>query len=152
MRILALDQATKCGYSIIDDGVIFTYGVADFSKLKEWDEKVHSIKTLLKKLVLEYNPDAVIFEEVYAGIQNISTYGKLSMLLGVLIDFCFEKEIAYMVVSPQTWRSTLGIQGKTKEDVKRNAIEYIHNEFGINEESDVCDAICIGLASYILCK
>jgi Holliday junction resolvasome RuvABC endonuclease subunit len=152
MKILALDQATKCGYSVIEDDRIISYGVVDFSKLNEWDEKVHSIKTLLKKLVLEYNPDAVIFEEVYSTIQNIATYGKLSMLLGVLIDFCFENQLAYMVVSPQTWRSTLGIQGKAKEDVKRNAIEYIHSHYNIDEGSDVCDALCIGLASYILCK
>jgi Holliday junction resolvasome RuvABC endonuclease subunit len=152
MKILSLDQATKCGYSIIEDGNIVAYGVSDFSKLKEWDTKVNSIKHLLEKLILENKPDAVVFEEVYAGIQNVSTYGKLSMLLGVLIDFCFENQIAYMVVSPQTWRSTLGIQGKAKEDVKRNAVEYIRNNFRINEDSDVCDALCIGLASYILCK
>ena len=151
MKILAFDQATKCGYSVIEDGNIITYGMKDFSYLKEWDEKVNAIKHLLESLNEQHNPDAIVLEDIYS-LPNISTYGKLAMLLGVLIDFCFEKQIAYMVVSPQTWRSTLGIQGKAKEDVKRNAIGYIRNRFDINEESDVCDALCIGLASYILCK
>ena len=43
-----------------------------------------------------------------------------------------------------TWKSTLGIKGRTRPEQKRNAQQYVINTYGVTPTQDECDAICIG--------
>ena len=50
----------------------------------------------------------------------------------------------YTVVMSGTWKSTLGIKGRTRPEQKRNAQEYVLQTYNVKAIQDVCDAICIG--------
>jgi hypothetical protein len=43
-----------------------------------------------------------------------------------------------------SWKSTLGIKGRTRPEQKRNAQEFIQKTYNIKPTQDECDAICIG--------
>ena len=43
-----------------------------------------------------------------------------------------------------TWKSTLGIKGKTRPEQKQNAQKWVIATYGVKPTQDECDAICIG--------
>lgn len=147
MRLLALDQSSRVsGYAIFIDDKLETYGKIDL-KQDDIGERLVSFKKQVSKLVADYDIDEVAFEDIYMDgqkINNIATFKVLAEVFGVCDELFTELEIKNTAVLAGTWKSTLGIKGKTRPEQKKNAQIYIKNKYNIDVIQDIVDAICIG--------
>ena len=146
-RLLALDQSTKItGWSFFEDGELVDYGKINAIQTDLGDRLVY-IKKEINNLIDTFNIDEVIMEDIQMQnnvVNNVQTFKVLSEVFGVISETLQEKKMKYTVVMSGTWKSTLGIKGRTRPEQKRNAQEYVLNKYGVKAIQDVCDAICIG--------
>ena len=82
---------------------------------------------------------------------NEATYRALNWLqgyVGVMIKDSGIKDIVF--VQPNSWRSQIGIKtgrGKKREELKAADIAWVKNQFGVDVNDDIADAIGIGFSS-----
>lgn len=147
MRLLALDQSSRVsGYAIFIDDKLETYGKIDL-KQDDVGERLVAFRKQISKLVADYDIDEVAFEDIYMDgqkVNNISTFKVLAEVFGICDELFTELEIKNTAVLAGTWKSTLGIKGKTRPEQKKNAQVYIKNKYNIDVIQDIVDAICIG--------
>lgn len=148
MRILALDQASRVsGWAIFDGDTLEQYGKIDVSKYFELGERLHQIRQEVEHLIDDEHIDAVILEDIYMDgqrVNNVQTFKALAEVFGVLYELCIDMEIPVEAVLAGTWKSTLGIKGKTRPEQKQNAQKWVIETYGKKPTQDECDAICIG--------
>lgn len=148
IRVLSLDQATITGYSIFehdnenDDFQLIKYGVYK-SNGKIFDNKIVNICDYVEKLIDDFEISLLIIEDVQLQ-SNVMTFGKLSRLIGGLIELSNKKNIEILIIKPSEWRKGLGIKGKKREELKLNSRKYVLNKYGIDVTDDISDSILIG--------
>ena len=153
-RILALDQATKTGFSIFEkneweeDFKLLRYGLYR-AKGGTFEDKIINICDYFDRLIHEYQVDIILLEDVQAQT-NTLTYGKLSRLVGALIELSNINEINYNIIHSSSWRSGLNIKGKTRKELKASSQKFVFKKYGLDVPDDVADSICIG--TYYLMK
>lgn len=147
MRLLALDQASKVtGYAIFIDGELTDYGKFTFEDA-EIGDRLHKLREGVAKLIADHGIDFVAFEDIQLqnNVQNnVQTFKILAEVFGVIYELVTSLEIPNTAILSGTWKSTLGIKGRTRPEQKRNAQEYVLKAYGVKAIQDVCDAICIG--------
>lgn len=145
-NLLALDQASiTSGYAVFKDGDLVAYNKFTFDD--DIGERLVKIRKKVISLIEEFDINEVAFEDIQMQsnvTNNIQTFKALSEVFGVIQELITELGIKYTVVPSATWKSTLGIKGRTRPEQKRNAQEYVLNTYGVKAVQDVCDAICIG--------
>lgn len=147
MKLLALDQASRItGYAIFEDNQLITYGkiVTDDTDV---GVRLSKIRKSVQRLVEDYNIDEVIMEDIQlqSNVQNnVQTFKTLAEVFGVIYELLTEMNIKNSAVLSSSWKSTLGIKGRTRPEQKKNAQEYVFNTYGKKPTQDECDAICIG--------
>lgn len=148
MRILALDQASRIsGWAIFNENNLEQYGRIDVSKYYELGERLHIIRQKVRQLIEKENIDIVILEDIYMDgqrVNNVQTFKALAEVFGVLYELCVDMNIPIEAVLAGTWKSTLGIKGRTRADQKHNAQQWVINNYNKKVSQDECDAICIG--------
>lgn len=148
MRILALDQASRIsGWAIFDEDQLQQYGKIDVSKYYELGERLHQIRQEVKHLIENENIDLIILEDIYMDgqrVNNVQTFKALAEVFGVLYELCVDMEKPVEAVLAGTWKSTLGIKGKTRTEQKQNAQKWVIANYSVKPTQDECDAICIG--------
>lgn len=77
-------------------------------------------------------------------INNVSTFKILAEIFGVTQEYLAEHKYGYQIVSSNTWKSKLGIKGRTRPEQKKNAQEYVLKNYNKKVSQDESDAICIG--------
>lgn len=150
MKILSFDQASVVtGYALFDNGQYVDSGVIKKNKDMPIAERVPSMALSICTKIKEVKPDAVIIEDIQ-NQNSVKTVIDLARLQGGIIMYCANKGIPIEIYHPSTWRKTLQFtQGsKTKrDDLKKQATEYIKGlGFDIASE-DESEAICINLAA-----
>ena len=147
IRTLALDQASNItGWAIFENGMLEEYGKIDLSKY-EFGERLFLIRQKVLKLIQTKGIDRVILEDIYMDgqrVNNVQTFKMLAEVFGVLFELCIEEKIPVSAVLAGTWKSTLGIKGKTRPEQKRNAQIWVQQKYNVNPTQDEVDAICIG--------
>lgn len=112
-------------------------------------ERVPAMALAICAKIKEVKPDAVIIEDIQ-NQNSVKTVVDLARLQGGIIMYCANKHIPIYIYHPSTWRKTLQFtQGsKTKrDDLKKQATEYVKG-LGFNIASeDESEAICINLAA-----
>lgn len=162
MRILAIDQARNCGWSVFDyetkQPVI--YGAFSFPKSKYTHEQMLvGMSDMVESLMLEHNACAVFIEDTHLQ-KNVDSFKKLAQLQGALISHFVRREFLYDIIGPSTWQGFCGARGRSSKELKANAksiqssnmrqskilsIQYVKDKFGIETENDnLADAVCIG--------
>lgn len=148
MRILALDQASNItGWAIFDNDNLEQYGKIDVSKHYDLGERLHILRQKVKHIINDEHIDKVILEDIYMDgqrVNNVQTFKVLAEVFGVLYELCVDMEKPVDAVLAGTWKSTLGIKGKTRAEQKRAAQAWVVNTYGKKPTQDECDAICIG--------
>ena len=153
MNILALDASTKStGWAIYKHNKMQEYGCITatstnlFNRIQIMVEGVKDI--LIKNPDLEY----VILEQVrQQGFINIKTYKALMYLqgcLGMMLNKNF-KHIQLDFLYPSSWRKTCGIKqgrGVQRTTQKQNDINWVKQNFNIEVNDDIADAIGLGFA------
>ena len=148
MKILALDQASnRSGWAIFENSKLVSYGMIDASNQNDIGKRLYKIRQSVEKLILDNNIDKVILEDIYLDkvqINNVSTFKILAEVFGVLYELCIELDKEVDAVLAGTWKSTLGIKGKTRAEQKKNAQQYVKKKYNLDILQDITDAICIG--------
>lgn len=146
-NLLALDQASvTSGYAVFKDGNLVDYGKFTFND-DVIAERLVKIRAKVIELIEKHSIDEVAFEDIQMQgnvTNNVQTFKVLSEVFGVVSEVLQEKKMKYTVVMSGTWKSTLGIKGRTRPEQKRNAQEYVLQTYNVKAIQDVCDAICIG--------
>jgi Holliday junction resolvasome RuvABC endonuclease subunit len=74
------------GYAGFDNGELIDYGTIEIGKRSDIYENIlHSARSKLLGLINKVNADLVVIEDIQQQNQNVSTYKKLAMLMGVLL-------------------------------------------------------------------
>ena len=147
-KILSLDQATLTGFAIFendeynDDFLLISYGLYR-AKGNTFEEKIVDICNYFDILIHEEEIDLILLEDVQAQ-SNTLTYGKLSRLIGALIELANINNIEYKIIHSSTWRKGIGIKGKDRKTLKNQSKQYVFNKYGITVKDDISDAIAIG--------
>lgn len=149
MRLLALDQATIItGWSIFDNEELIDYGKIE-NTYKDIDKRLFYIKQQVLLLIEKYNIDEVVIEDIQYqtnNVNNVQTFKALAELFGVLVEAFVEKGIPYSAILASSWKSTLDIKGKNRQEQKKNAQIWVQNIYKIKVIQDIADSICIGAA------
>lgn len=126
----------------------------DLINLKNEDEE-RRVETMMKKIceaIKKYKPDFVVIEDI-ALQRNPATLIILARLQGAIIGYCEFNCIPYNIIKPPNWRKVLGFRqgrGIKRPQLKKQAIEYVRNKYGLTLQDDICESICIGDAYLIL--
>lgn len=146
-RLLALDQASKCtGWAIFEDGELKSYGKISLDD-PNTDIRLVQLRQGIQTLVADYNIDEVIFEDIQQQnnvTNNVQTFKVLAEVYGVVSELLQEIQIPHSAVLAASWKSTLGIKGRTRAEQKKNAQLYVEQNYGIHVIQDIADAVCIG--------
>ena len=146
-RLLALDQASKVtGWAIFEDGELKSYGKISLDD-PNTDIRLVQLRQGIQTLVTDYNIDEVIFEDIQQQnnvTNNVQTFKILAEVYGVVSELLQEIQIPHSTVLAASWKSTLGIKGRTRAEQKKNAQLYVEQNYGIHVIQDIADAVCIG--------
>lgn len=146
-RLLALDQASKVtGWTIFEDGELKSYGKISLDD-PNTDIRLVQLRQGIQTLVADYNIDEVIFEDIQQQnnvANNVQTFKVLAEVYGVVSELLQEIQIPHSTVLAASWKSTLGIKGRTRAEQKKNAQLYVEQNYGIHVIQDIADAVCIG--------
>lgn len=145
--LLALDQSSQTsGYSVFTDGKLTDYGKFTFDD-SDVGHRLTKIRNKVISLIDQYNITEVGFEDIQlqTGLAgNVQTFKVLAEVYGIIHQLLDEKKIPYQVIPSVTWKSTLGIKGKNRQEQKKNAQLWVINTYNQKPTQDECDAICIG--------
>lgn len=150
--LLALDQASRTsGWSVFDDdGSLVDSGTFTCAQ-DDFGERLYQITLSVEQLIAKYHITEVAIEDIQlqgSVGNNVVTYKKLAEVYGVLEEKLTEWKIPYQAVFSSTWKSSLGIKGRSRPEQKKNAQLYVQNTYDKKVSQDESDAICIG--SYIM--
>lgn len=152
MTVLSLDQSSRItGYAIFIDGKLETFGKFTVDDT-DIDVRLVKIRNNVQSLIDKYAPDEIAYEDIQQQnnvANNVQTFKVLAEVYGVLSELFTELHIKHTPVLAASWKSTLGIKGRTRQEQKHNAQQYIINKYQQKPTQDECDAICIG-EHYIL--
>lgn len=147
---MSIDQATiKTGIAVHCDGKLTMYDLIDLEKEKvDIPERIYVMVDRICKVILKNKPDCVVLEDV-AMQSNPATLILLSRLQGAILGCCRVNKIPFDILKPSKWRKALGFeQGKgiKRPELKKQAVRFVKDNYGLKLSEDVCEAICIGNA------
>lgn len=158
MRLLSLDQASHTtGYAVFINGNLETYGKIVTSQ-DDLGERLFTIREKVSELVADYGIDEIAFEDIQLQktvngqviVNNVQTFKTLAEVFGVIYELAVALELPHSIVLASTWKSTLQIKGKQRDEQKRNAQAFAQQTYNIKCSQDEADAICIG--THVLVK
>lgn len=146
-RLLALDQASKItGWAIFEDSKLEKYGKISLDD-PNIDTRLVQLRQNIWALIESENIDEVIFEDIQQQnnvANNVQTFKVLAEVYGVVSELLQEIQIPHSTVLASSWKSTLGIKGRTRAEQKKNAQLYVEQNYNIHVIQDIADAVCIG--------
>ena len=150
MRIISFDQASVVsGWAIFDGDAYIDSGVIVKNKNTPIAERVPAMALSICAKIKEIKPDIVVIEDIQ-NQSSVKTVIDLARLQGGIIMYCVNKGIPIKIYHPSEWRRALEFtQGARvkRDDLKKQATEYI-KELGFDIVSeDESEAICINLAT-----
>ena len=145
-KLLALDQSSKVtGIAIFENGILQKYSKIDIDG--ELPYRLMKLRELVSEIINQEGITEVAIEDIQMQnnvANNVETFRTLAEVRGVLEELFQEMKIPCTIVLAGTWKSKLGIRGRTRAEQKRAAQEYIVANYNIKPIQDICDAICIG--------
>ena len=149
MRILAFDQSSNLSGFCLYDEKILNSGVIDKHKISNGDARVLEMASEICKKIDELKPSLVAIEDIQ-NQSSIKTVIMLARLQGAILSYCHAHKINAEILSPSKWRSKLSFQigkGIKREELKKQAVDYIAEKFGLDIDEDQSEAICIAVAA-----
>lgn len=149
MRLLSLDQSARVtGWAVFEDGQLIKYDKFEYDSSIPIATRLCKIRQQVQNLINEYNIDEVVLEDIQLQnnvVNNVQTFKVLAEVFGVITELCEEIKIPWSAVLAASWKHTLGIKGANRAVQKKNAQQYVIDNYSIKVIQDVADAICIGV-------
>lgn len=147
MFIMAIDQSsTATGITIgelnkKDDDWKLIHHELYKPKGSNFDDKMLNLCDYLHQLIMDYDIEILVMEDVYA-LRNVNTLKKLASMMGAIKELANINQIIYRVVSASSWHTILNCKNNRRE-LKQSAKEFVLNKFGLEVSDDEADSICI---------
>ena len=126
-NILALDQASQVtGWAVFKKGKLVAHG--KIAPDGDIITRLITLRTAVKTIIQEFDINYVALEDIQLQgniVNNVQTFKILSFVLGVLEVTVAEMGIPHEVVPSSSWKSTLGIKGRTRPEQKKAAQQYV---------------------------
>ena len=143
LKLIAFDQSTRAtGWCVMElkTADIVESGVIIPNKNDETiDRIIYTIKRCLN--LVRTNEVAFVFIEGVQVQRNPRVYEILAKLAGSLEIMLYESGYLVNVVKASEWRKRVGIKGRKRADVKKEAIEMVKEIYGIEATEDEAEAI-----------
>lgn len=151
MKVLALDLSTKsAGWAIFEDKKLLNSGCITASSTNVLN-RIEKITKELREVFNQYMPDDIIVEEVLPeDVKHNQQVFKALMYMQAAVALEFNKDGKKLnFYTSSEWRKKCGIRtgrGITRDMVKAADIKFVKDNYNIDANDDICDAICIGYA------
>lgn len=148
---LAIDPSTKSsGFAVFDDEKLVYYNCVTSSSQNTF-KRIHKMAEAVDNLIQEYKPDQVIIEDVFPEDvrNNRSVFNTLMYLQGYIMEVLNNHNIKPKFVTASHWRTACGIstgRGIRRESLKPADVKFVKDQFGIDVNNDIADAIGIGFS------
>jgi len=163
--ILGLDcSTTSTGWSIFDDKGLAAYGIIKPDG-NDWRERLILQAPKLKEIIEKYKPQKIVMEDVPLNSQGgLKILVVLGAVQGLVLGIASSLNVPIRFVTPNEWRSKVGLftgnrTDTKREEMKRRSVEMANQEFGLNlqwisksskkNEDDISDAILIAYSQII---
>ena len=143
LKLIAFDQSTTAtGWCVMEmgSGDIIESGVI---LPKKNDETIDRITYTIKRCLnlVRTNEIAFVFIEGVQNQRNPKVFEILAKLAGSLEVMLHESGYIVNVVKASEWRKRVGIKGRKRADVKKEAIEMVKELYGLDVSEDESEAI-----------
>ena len=158
MLVAGIDASTTAtGVSIMLDGELLYYTLIAIDSKKEKDayKRVTEMLIQICDILDKYDVDKIYMEKAICKGGNVDVTIKLAYLSGGMYLYCSQNGIEFHNPLPPEWRKRIGIaqgRGVKRETQKAEAIFAVKNEYGIDVNDDVAEAILICRSAFDLPK
>lgn len=146
VKLITIDGSTKkTGIAYFCNGKYKAHHLLDFEKDKNIDSRFESMSKGIWAILNTYNPNVVYMEETYTA-RNPQTTKVLTRLQGVVYAWCMNNGCEFNTIRPTQWRKWLNFtQNKNvkREQLKKQSMQYVIDNYGLEVTDDEADAICI---------
>ena len=146
IKLVTIDGSTqKSGIAYFCNGKYIEHVLLDFSKNKNMENRFESMSKEIWKTLDVYRPNIIYIEETYMA-NNPQTSKILTRLQGVVYAWCMNNGCEFNTIRPTSWRRELKFQqGKNvkREQLKKQSLQYVLDNYGLEVTDDESDAICI---------
>lgn len=147
VKLITIDSSTKkTGLAYFQNGKYKTHKLLDYSKDKNIDSRFSTMAQEIWTMLNTYQPDIVYIEETYTA-RNPQTTKILTRLQGVVYSWCMNNGCEFNTIRPTQWRKQLSFsQGRNvkRDQLKKQSIQYVLDNYSLSVSDDEADAICIG--------
>lgn len=148
LKLIAFDQSTTAtGFCIMEMGTgnIIESGVVIPKKNDETIDRItYTIKRCLN--LVRTNEVAFVFIEGVQVQRNPRVYEVLAKLAGSLEVMLYESGYLVNVVKASEWRKRVGIKGRKRAEVKKEAIELVKELYDLEVSEDEAEAVLFARA------
>lgn len=153
MKIASFDLSThSSGWAIFEDNKLIDYGCIT-SSAKDLIKRIHIMMDGIKEILNKYDIKEIYVEEVRPDIGNGSlvTHRALMYLQAALEFLIYDNfsNVKIQYIYPSSWRATCGIKngrGTKRATLKELDKQFVKNNYNLDVNDDIADAICIGHA------
>lgn len=151
MNIIGLDLSTKSsGWSVFSDGNLIKYGCITAGSANLFN-RIDKMIVELEPIIIENQIHHVYIEDVYPEDvkNNQAVFNALKYLQGFVLHLLNKHNLKYTFFTASEWRAKCGIhtgRGIKRDSLKPKDIAFVKNQFNIQVNDDIADAICIGWA------
>jgi Holliday junction resolvasome RuvABC endonuclease subunit len=163
--ILGLDcSTTSTGWSIFDNKGLAAYGVIKPDG-EDWRDRLVHQAPKLKGIIEKYQPTKIIMEDVpLNGKGGLKILVVLGAVQGMILGIASSYGIPIKFITPNEWRSKVGLfdgkrESTKREEMKQKSIELANKEFGLDlkwfsksskfNQDDISDSILIAYSYFI---
>jgi len=118
-RILAIDPGTRImGYADFSNAELVDYGIRYFSPCRRIEQLLDEVELVIKRLILEKQPEVVILEKT--GFSQITNNVRLTLVSTRIRTVARRLRIRSVEYSPKTIRTKVSNDGfSTKADIAK---------------------------------
>lgn len=163
--ILGLDcSTTSTGWSIFDNKGLAAYGIIKPDG-EDWRDRLVHQAPKLKEIIEKYQPTKIIMEDVpLNGKGGLKILVVLGAVQGMILGIASSYGIPIKFITPNEWRSKVGLfdgkrESTKREEMKQKSIELANKEFGLDlkwfsksskfNQDDISDSILIAYSYFI---
>lgn len=153
MKVISMDQSTRVsGWAYFSDGEYITSGLIDMNKSKlNTEERSFEMAKELWKVIKKYKPEHLILEDTQQQNGNVKTVIILARLAGMVVGYAEAHRVKTHIILPSKWRAALEYKQGPKvkrEELKRQSLNYVKENFGLELIEDEAEAVAIGAAAH----